>query len=318
MLLLTPELYAPLRVAGRAVPRQRRRAGRGRAHPRPARAGHAGGPGGRPVPGLAGDPAGRGDRRAARPGRPGAATGSTCGCAAARWSRWSDRAAPARARSPPCCSACAGRTAAGSPWTASTSARSTRTGGAGRSAGCRSGRRCSAAPSGTTSPSATRRPRPSGWPRRPGWPACAEFVAELRLGYDTRIGAGGRGLSAGEQRRIALARALLRDAPLLVLDEPTANLDPETAAVVADAIAPGGRGPGRAGHRAPPRPRRRPSTARSCSIRPRSPRRRRFPARRRPSDEDTRRGWCGWPGPRSAGCCCRCCSARPRCSPASG
>jgi len=65
----------------------------------------------------------------------------------------------------------------------------------------------------------------------------AEFVAELRLGYDTRIGAGGRGLSAGEQRRIALARALLPDAPLLVLDEPTANLDPETAAVVADAIA---------------------------------------------------------------------------------
>jgi ATP-binding cassette, subfamily C, bacterial CydD len=62
------------------------------------------------------------------------------------------------------------------------------------------------------------------------------FVAELRLGYATRIGAGGRGLSAGEQRRIALARALLRDAPLLVLDEPTANLDAETAAVVCDAI----------------------------------------------------------------------------------
>jgi thiol reductant ABC exporter CydD subunit len=65
----------------------------------------------------------------------------------------------------------------------------------------------------------------------------AEFVGELRLGYDTRIGAGGRGLSAGEQRRVALARALLPDAPLLVLDEPTANLDPEAAAVVADAIA---------------------------------------------------------------------------------
>ena len=64
----------------------------------------------------------------------------------------------------------------------------------------------------------------------------AEFVGELRLGYETRIGAGGRGLSAGEQRRIALARALLRDAPLLVLDEPTANLDPETAAVVTEAI----------------------------------------------------------------------------------
>jgi ABC-type multidrug transport system fused ATPase/permease subunit len=69
-----------------------------------------------------------------------------------------------------------------------------------------------------------------------GLAGVAEFVAELRLGYDTRIGAGGRGLSAGEQRRIALARALLRDAPLLVLDEPTATLDPETAAAVADAI----------------------------------------------------------------------------------
>src|SRR6185312_7830204 len=64
----------------------------------------------------------------------------------------------------------------------------------------------------------------------------AEFVGELRLGYETRIGGGGRGLSAGEQRRIALARALLRDAPLLVLDEPTANLDAETAAVVCAAI----------------------------------------------------------------------------------
>ena len=62
------------------------------------------------------------------------------------------------------------------------------------------------------------------------------FVAELRLGYATRIGTGGRGLSAGEQRRIALARALLRDAPLLVLDEPTANLDAETAAAVCAAI----------------------------------------------------------------------------------
>ena len=65
----------------------------------------------------------------------------------------------------------------------------------------------------------------------------AEFVDELRLGYETRIGAGGRGLSAGEQRRIALARALLRDAPLLVLDEPTASLDPENAAAVSAAIA---------------------------------------------------------------------------------
>jgi ABC-type transport system involved in cytochrome bd biosynthesis fused ATPase/permease subunit len=62
------------------------------------------------------------------------------------------------------------------------------------------------------------------------------FVRDLRAGYDTRIGDGGRGLSAGEARRIALARAVLRDAPLLILDEPTADLDRESAAVVAAAV----------------------------------------------------------------------------------
>jgi ATP-binding cassette, subfamily C, bacterial CydD len=51
-------------------------------------------------------------------------------------------------------------------------------------------------------------------------------VAELRHGYATQVGDGARGLSLGEARRLALARALLRDAPLLVLDEPAAHLDP--------------------------------------------------------------------------------------------
>jgi ABC-type transport system involved in cytochrome bd biosynthesis fused ATPase/permease subunit len=53
------------------------------------------------------------------------------------------------------------------------------------------------------------------------------FVRGLPAGYDTVVGDGGRPLSAGERRRIALARAFLRDAALVVLDEPTADLDPE-------------------------------------------------------------------------------------------
>jgi thiol reductant ABC exporter CydD subunit len=67
--------------------------------------------------------------------------------------------------------------------------------------------------------------------------ACAdEFVRALPAGYDTVVGDGGRPLSAGERRRIALARAFLRDAAFVVLDEPTADLDAATAALVAGAV----------------------------------------------------------------------------------
>jgi thiol reductant ABC exporter CydD subunit len=62
------------------------------------------------------------------------------------------------------------------------------------------------------------------------------FIAALPAGYATRVGDGGQGLSAGQIRRIALARALLRDASLLILDEPTTNLDDDSAAVVADSL----------------------------------------------------------------------------------
>ncbi len=62
------------------------------------------------------------------------------------------------------------------------------------------------------------------------------FVRELPAGYETVVGDGGRPLSAGEAQRIALARAFLRDAPLVILDEPTANLDPESAELVDAAV----------------------------------------------------------------------------------
>jgi ATP-binding cassette, subfamily C, bacterial CydD len=62
------------------------------------------------------------------------------------------------------------------------------------------------------------------------------FVRALPEGYETIIGDGGRPLSVGERRRIALARAFLRDASLVVLDEPTADLDPPSAELVGHAI----------------------------------------------------------------------------------
>src|SRR5205823_2947642 len=62
------------------------------------------------------------------------------------------------------------------------------------------------------------------------------FVRALPDGYETLIGEGGRPLSAGERRRVALARAFVRDAPLVILDEPTADLDRTSAQVVAEAI----------------------------------------------------------------------------------
>lgn len=63
-----------------------------------------------------------------------------------------------------------------------------------------------------------------------------EFIAELPAGLDTPVGEGGLRLSGGQARRLALARAFLKGAPVVVLDEPTAWLDPETEDRLAAAL----------------------------------------------------------------------------------
>ncbi len=56
---------------------------------------------------------------------------------------------------------------------------------------------------------------------------CHDFITGLPEGYDTVIGEGGATLSGGEKQRISIARAILKDAPIIILDEATANVDPE-------------------------------------------------------------------------------------------
>jgi ABC-type multidrug transport system fused ATPase/permease subunit len=63
-----------------------------------------------------------------------------------------------------------------------------------------------------------------------------EFVRRLPMGYDTIVGESGALLSGGQRRRVALARAVLRDSPILLLDEPTSGLDVASERAVIDAI----------------------------------------------------------------------------------
>ena len=66
---------------------------------------------------------------------------------------------------------------------------------------------------------------------------CEEFVRNLPQGYQTMIGENGSTLSGGERQRISIARALLKDAPVILLDEATASLDVENESAVQEALS---------------------------------------------------------------------------------
>lgn len=66
---------------------------------------------------------------------------------------------------------------------------------------------------------------------------CDEFVKRLPDGYNTLLGENGSTLSGGERQRISIARALLKDAPIILLDEATASLDPENEVLIQNAIS---------------------------------------------------------------------------------
>ena len=65
---------------------------------------------------------------------------------------------------------------------------------------------------------------------------CHDFIMSLPKGYETVIGEGGASLSGGEKQRISIARAIMKDSPIIILDEATANVDPENEAELTKAI----------------------------------------------------------------------------------
>ena len=66
---------------------------------------------------------------------------------------------------------------------------------------------------------------------------CHDFIMALPQGYDTVVKMGGTSLSGGERQRISIARALLKDAPIVILDEATASIDPENERLIQQALS---------------------------------------------------------------------------------
>ena len=64
-----------------------------------------------------------------------------------------------------------------------------------------------------------------------------DFIVKKEDGFDTMIGQGGATLSGGEKQRISIARAILKNAPIILLDEATSSLDPENELIIQEAIS---------------------------------------------------------------------------------
>ena len=114
---------------------------------------------------------------------------------------------------------------------------------AGRSASCSRTRSCSATRSPPTSPSPTPTPRTTAIERAARLAGAHDFIADLPEGYDTRIGERGYSLSGGQRQRIAIARAILADPRVLILDDATSAVDPTKEHEIRDALTEVMRGP---------------------------------------------------------------------------
>ena len=66
---------------------------------------------------------------------------------------------------------------------------------------------------------------------------CHDFITKLPQGYETVIGEAGGSLSGGERQRLSIARAMMKDAPIIILDEATANVDPENEKELMEAVS---------------------------------------------------------------------------------